>query len=65
MVEPLSTPVKVRVCVAATAVRVTFAPLTVPVTGADPLLQRVGRLPDCGGKKIEYVMAPLTEPLFC
>ncbi len=42
-VEPskLSVPVKVKVCVPAIAVRVTFWPLIVPVIAADPLLHGV------------------------
>jgi hypothetical protein len=40
MVEPfeLRVPVRVKVCVPATSVTVTFCPLMATVTGADPLL---------------------------
>jgi hypothetical protein len=37
----LTVPVKVKVCVPAAAVRVTFAPLRVPVIVADPLLHGI------------------------
>jgi hypothetical protein len=43
MVEPsaLTVPVKEKVWLPATAVSVTFEPLAVPVTTAEPLLQNV------------------------
>ena len=55
IVEPsaLSIPVNVKVCVPATAVRVTFPPLIVPLIEAVPLLHTVGFPPFCAGKETE------------
>jgi hypothetical protein len=50
----LRVPVKLKVCTPATIVRVTFWPVTVPVTEADPLLQSDEAPPCCcGGNEIE------------
>src|SRR5579872_68502 len=60
IVVPFSVPAKVKVCGPATAVSVTFCPFTVPVTGADPLLQSVGVVFEpSGGSEIEYTTLPV------
>jgi hypothetical protein len=48
----LRVPVKVKLCVPAIAVRVIFWPVTVPVIGAEPLLQSVGEPPCCAGNRM-------------
>lgn len=69
MVVPLAlrVPDKLNVCGPATAVRVTLCPLRIPVTGAEPLLHKLGALVELeGGKDTAYVTWPLREPsLFC
>lgn len=60
IVVPLRVPASVKVCGPATAVSVTFCPSTVPVTGADPLLHKVGvAFEPCGGSEIEYTTLPV------
>jgi hypothetical protein len=55
----LTDPVKVKVCVPATAVKVTFCPLIVPVIAAEPLLQT-----DADEPEIEKATLPAKELLF-
>jgi hypothetical protein len=55
----LTDPVKVKVCVPATAVKVTFCPLIVPVIAAEPLLQF-----GADELEIEKEMLPLNELSF-
>jgi hypothetical protein len=61
IVDPseLKVPVRLKDWVPATAVRLTVWPLSVPLMGAEPLLQGP-RL----GVDTEYSAAPLTEPFF-
>jgi len=65
MVVPseLNMPVSVYVASPAAAVSITFWPLIVPVSGADPLSQIAGPLWVCD--TMEKTAAPVTEPLFC
>src|SRR5215467_9431177 len=57
----LIVPLKVNVCVPATAVRLMFWPLMVPVTAAEPLLQTVEGV----GEATEKAMLPVNELLSC
>src|SRR5262249_639442 len=59
--SPLTVPVKLKLCGPACTLKVTFCPSKLPLTGADPLQ---GNDPGCCPAGVmEYVKAPVTEPL--